>query len=201
MTDPYRSRIVGLIRPQYRNKIHMGDTKGRAKNAVAFLSWIKPYRSFWVVLFSIMVLDQFTKIWVARQIPFNTYHDPPPLPIIDGFFYLVHIGNRGSAWGLMSDYPFILIGIAIFALAFIFYMREQLILPHRVLQYSFGLLCGGIIGNLIDRLAHGYVVDFLDVHLPGYRWPAFNIADSSICIGIFMYVIFSYKYPTKCEGL
>lgn len=156
------------------------------------------------MMLGVVALDQLTKMAVASQIPFNTYYDPPPLPVLEGFFYLVHIGNRGSAWGLMQDYQAILIGIAVLALALIFYMRRQLVRPHLALQYSFGLLCGGIVGNLSDRLVHGHVVDFIDVHLPGYRWPAFNIADSGICIGVFLYIIFTYCRPdfdpTRREG-
>ena len=140
-------------------------------------------------MLGIIALDQVTKIWIVSKVPFNTYHDPAPISVIDGFFYIVHIGNRGSAWGLLETYPTLLIFFAIIVLVIIFIFRKELMFDNLIMQYAFGFLCGGIIGNLIDRLLRGHVVDFLDFHLlPDYRWPAFNIADMAICTGVFLYI-------------
>jgi len=152
------------------------------------------YLRFWVTLVVLLATDQLTKLWVVKTIEPNTYFDPrPALPVINGFFYFVNITNHGAAWGMFDKYtPFLaLLGLA--ALLAIFFFRRQLELHRPLLQYAFGLLCGGIIGNMIDRQWHGQVVDFLDFHLPGYRYPAFNVADAGITVGVFIYVLFSFK--------
>lgn len=145
-------------------------------------------------MFGIIFLDQATKVWIVNKVTFNTYHNPTPIPVIDGFFYIVHIGNRGSAWGILDTYPNVLIVFAIIVLISIFIFRKELMFDNLVMQYAFGFLCGGIIGNLIDRLARGHVVDFLDFHLfADYRWPAFNVADMAICSGVFLYILCSMR--------
>lgn len=158
------------------------------------------YKYLLGIALAVTLLDQASKYVITQLVAFNTYHNLPGIPVIEGFFYIVHIGNPGSAWGLLKDYPDLLILIAFIALAGIFYFRKQLQLENPRLQYVFGSLCGGIIGNLIDRLRLGYVIDFLDFHLPGYRWPAFNIADASICIGVFLYLFIASTIPSSQES-
>ena len=88
----------------------------------------------------------------------------------------------------------LLASLALATLVAIFFWRSALGLRDRLAQICFGLLCGGIVGNLTDRLLHGYVVDFLDVILPWYgHWPAFNVADSCICVGVVIYLFMSYR--------
>ncbi len=94
-----------------------------------------------------------------------------------------------------------LILLAIVVLAVIFRFRKELILEHVSMQYAFGFLCGGIIGNLTDRLVHGHVIDFLDFHLlPDYRWPAFNVADMAICTGMFLYIVCNIRMTRKTSA-
>lgn len=125
-------------------------------------------------------------------------HQPPEalsywpnggIEIIPNFFYLCHIGNKGAAWGILAGYGFWLSILAVLALIAIYCFRRQLALKQPAMQVSFGLLCGGILGNLTDRILYSHVVDFLDVHLPGYRWPAFNIADAGITAGLLLYLV------------
>jgi len=156
------------------------------------LRGFRAYGRFWVVLLGILVADQFSKAWVAGQLPANTYFEPGPIAIIPKFFYIVNVTNTGAAWGMFSSFTPWLKWLGVVALAAIFFFRRQLELSKPLLQYSFGLLCGGIIGNLIDRAWHGRVVDFLDFHLPGYRWPAFNVADSGITVGVVIYLLYSF---------
>ena len=112
-------------------------------------------------------------------------------------------GNFGAAWGLLSGQKIFLTLFALAALAAIFKFRRQLELERRPVQLAFGLLVGGIFGNLLDRLRHGYVVDFLDFTLPliGYRWPAFNAADCGIVVGVGIFLVlntlplFGYNHP------
>ncbi|HEX2862380.1 MAG TPA: signal peptidase II, partial [Lacunisphaera sp.] len=79
----------------------------------------------------------------------------------------------------------------------IFFWRHALGLRHTIAQPAFGLLCSGILGNLVDRVAHGHVIDFLDFHFGNYTYPTFNVADSAICIGVFWYVLWSLRQPSS----
>ena len=154
---------------------------------------IRAYGRFWVTLAAVLVADQVSKAWVVRHIAANTYFDPEPIPVIPGFFYFVNVSNTGAAWGMLSHFTAWLACLGVAALAAIFIFRRQLELFKPLLQYTFGLLCGGIIGNLIDRQRLGRVVDFLDFHLPGYRYPAFNVADAGITVGVTIYLVYSFR--------
>lgn len=154
----------------------------------------------------ILVLDQITKVLIQYSIPFETsYYPPDRITLIENFFYLVHIGNEGAAWGMFSEYREILTILAFAVLLFIYLLRKHLELNRHSIQIAFGLLIGGILGNLIDRLRVGHVIDFIDVHLPFTlpyilpygRWPAFNIADSAIVIGMFVYLFLNVSDATK----
>jgi signal peptidase II len=163
------------------------------------------YRLF-IIAGVILVLDQITKILVQHSIPFeSSYFDPNRITVIEDFFYLVHIGNQGAAWGIFSEYSGILTLLSFAVLLFIFCFREQLELHRGTVQIAFGLLIGGILGNLIDRIRVGHVIDFIDIHLPFTlpyilpygRWPAFNIADSAIVFGMLFYLLLSLSDTKK----
>jgi signal peptidase II len=108
----------------------------------------------------------------------------------------VHVGNTGAAWSMFSGKSTGLALLAGVTLLAIFFWRRQLGLRNSAVQLSFGLLCGGIIGNLVDRLVHGHVIDFIDLHFGNYTYPTFNVADSGICVGVFWYVLWSLRNPT-----
>jgi len=151
---------------------------------------------FWVTLFAVLGADQASKAWIVHHIPPNTYFDPPPIPVVPGFFYFVNVSNSGAAWGLFASHTILLALLGVAALSAIFIFRRQLELGKPLLQYTFGMLCGGIIGNLLDREIHGQVVDFWDFHFfgeNGYRFPAFNVADSFITIGVAIYLCYSFR--------
>lgn len=162
------------------------------------------YRKFWIVAAIVFILDQITKAWIFKTLPLDTYYPPEAITVIEGFFYIVHIGNEGAAWGMLSGYSTLLAIFAIGALVFIYKFRHSLELHRPWMQIAFGLLIGGVVGNLIDRLIHGHVIDFLDFHfpftvpylLPTGRYPSFNVADSGIVIGVFLYITLSLKSPT-----
>ncbi len=152
------------------------------------------YLRLWLTLVVIFAADQLSKFWVLHHIDADAYTNPPPYPVIDGFFYIVNITNAGAAWGIFTGYSGLLGWLGVVALFAIFYFRNHLELHRPLLQYAFGLLCGGILGNLFDRVFHGgHVVDFLDFHFPGYRYPAFNVADSGITIGVAIYFLYSFR--------
>ena len=169
------------------------------------MSKVLYYRLF-VIAGVILVLDQITKILVQYSIPFeSSYFAPDRVTIIEDFFYLVHIGNKGAAWGMFSEYSGVLTLISFAVLLFIFCFRKQLELHKGTMQIAFGLLIGGILGNLIDRIRVGHVIDFIDIHLPFTlpyimpfgRWPAFNIADSAIVVGMLFYLLLSLSDTKK----
>ena len=123
------------------------------------------------------LLDQVTKWLVLRFISTDEF-----VPVIPSFFYLVQVHNTGAAFGMLKDnnvFFMILASVALVLLAIFAWRGAFVDIATRI---GAALLASGIVGNLTDRILHGYVIDFLDVILPWYgHWPAFNIADSAIC--------------------
>jgi signal peptidase II len=154
---------------------------------------LRGYARFWAAFLAVLVTDQASKAWVRGHIEPGTYFSPPPIPVIDGFFYFVNVSNTGAAWSMFEHYTRWLALLGALALVAVYFFRRQLELRRPLLQYTFGIMCGGILGNLIDRGLHGSVVDFLDFHLPGYRYPAFNVADSGITVGVLIYLLYSFR--------
>jgi signal peptidase II len=160
------------------------------------MSRILGYR--WLLLLAVLVfaLDQITKAWVASRLPYGVYGEAAgAIPVIRGFFYIVHVGNTGAAWSLFSGRSVVLALLAGATLVSIFLWRRSLGLKNARLQVCFGLLCGGIAGNLVDRLRHGHVIDFIDLHFGSYAYPTFNVADCGICIGVGLYLLQSLRRP------
>jgi signal peptidase II len=157
------------------------------------------YRRLWLLTLVVFSLDQITKHWINGRLPLGSYGFSG-IPVIPGFLNFVHVGNTGAAWSMFSGKSTGLALLAAGTLVAIFYWRKHLALKNPSVQLSFGLLCGGIIGNLVDRLVHGHVIDFIDVHFGSYTYPTFNVADSGICIGVFWYVLWSLRNPTPATG-
>jgi signal peptidase II len=144
-------------------------------------------RKYWVLLacfIFIVALDQYTKYEVQRKIPLH--HS---FKVIDGFFNLTHLRNTGGAFGVLGGErggagSFFFISVALIAVGVILYLFYKVKEHERVLASSLSLILSGAVGNLIDRIRFREVVDFLDFYVSSYHWPAFNIADSAITIGI-----------------
>ena len=151
------------------------------------------YRLFFIVAAIAAVLDRGSKWIVQKTIPYGTYDPSSMIEVIPNFFYICHIGNTGAAWGMFHGRSFLLAIFSIVALALLYFFRKSLGLRAIQVQFSLGLVTGGILGNLYDRLVFNHVVDFLDVHLGFYRWPAFNIADSAILIGVLLFCYYSFQ--------
>ena len=162
---------------------------------VPFLRRWLAYRVLWAFLLAVIVLDQGSKAWINAHLTLGTYGKPGAITVINGFLYLVHVGNTGAAWSMLTGRSVLLAVLAAATLVGIFFWRHALGLRDRTAQVSFGLLCGGIIGNLSDRLVYGHVIDFFDLHFGSYTYPTFNIADSAICIGVLLYLIHSLRQP------
>ena len=159
------------------------------------LQRILAYRWLLALAAGVLVLDQATKAWICARLPYPTYGPPRHIAVIDDFFNLVNVGNTGAAWSLFSGRSTFLALLAVATLIAIFAWRRQLGLRLWSVQVSFGLLCGGIAGNLVDRLVHGHVIDFLDFHFGSYIYPTFNVADSGICVGVAIYLLHSLRQP------
>ena len=136
------------------------------------------------LLIVVLVLDQSSKFWIVSN--FSLYEMREMIP---GFFNLVYVTNKGAAFSMFASiespvrhYFFVLVnGGAVIGLTIAaFKMRSD----HLLYRISFALIGAGALGNLIDRLRFGAVIDFLDFYITTYHWPAFNVADSSICIGV-----------------
>jgi signal peptidase II len=172
-----------------------GTGQSKIENRKSKIDRVFAYRRLWAVAFTIYVLDQITKTLVAAKIPFPTYGPPGHVVVVEDFFNLVHVGNTGAAWSILSGRGHWLAGLAIVTLVAIFFWRHTLGLRAKIPQLCFGGLCGGTAGNLTDRVLHGHVVDFLDFHFGDYIYPSFNVADMGIVLGVFGYILWSLKQP------
>jgi len=161
------------------------------------LSWrFLRYQRLLAIAAAVLVLDQLSKAWIAYCLPYPTYGVAAgAIPVVRGFFYIVHVGNTGAAWSIFSGRSFLLAALAAGTLAAIYFGRKSLGLAAPKPQVWFGLMCGGIAGNLVDRVVRGHVVDFLDFHFGSYIYPTFNVADSAICVGVALYVLTSLNSP------
>ena len=155
---------------------------------------ILAYRLLLCLSLGIFIADQLTKAWIAHRLPFGTYGEASgAIRVIGNFFYLVHVGNTGAAWSMFTGQSVLLALLAAGTLVAIFFWRRSLGLRDVLAQICFGLLCGGIVGNLTDRLMHGHVIDFIDLHFGTYTYPTFNVADSGICVGVILYLLLSLR--------
>ena len=138
---------------------------------------------------AVIFLDQVSKWAVIHYL--KIYES---VPVLAGFFDLVHVRNRGMAFGLMNRHHYglgfwLLLSATIVAVAFLLYWLLSLKDGDNYTTFGLSLILGGAVGNLIDRLRHGEVVDFLDFYIGSFHWPAFNVADSAITGGTFLVAI------------
>jgi len=146
---------------------------------------------FFFVAFAIsLALDQISKTWIVETLTFSDR-----VSVIEGFFYLTHVRNPGAAFSLFADAPVeirapFFIVTTLIAIGMILSFFRKLSPGDRLSALALGLILGGAVGNLLDRLIYGAVVDFLRLQLwVGYSWPDFNVADSSIVIGVALLVL------------
>ncbi|NIM15385.1 MAG: signal peptidase II [Candidatus Aminicenantes bacterium] len=146
----------------------------------------------YVVIFSlIIILDQASKIVIQSIFNDNPYK---VIHVIKNFFLIRYVENKGAVWGIFSQSSNTIIPklITIFSLAALviviyFFLKLESKCAFELTSLSF--IIGGAVGNLIDRLKQGYVVDFLEVYVKNFRWPTFNVADSFISIGVILLII------------
>ena len=150
------------------------------------------YAPLWILGPLLVVLDQFTKWLVIQYIQLGE-----AIPIIPGFFDLVHVLNRGASFGMLnrgdiSWQRWFFIGISLCAMGVIVFMTRMSRPDERMLRWALGFIFGGAAGNLVDRVRQGMVVDFLDFYIGPYHWPAFNVADMAISGGAILLILAFY---------
>lgn len=140
-----------------------------------------------------LVLDQITKEVVVRTLRYGGEYI-----VIEDFFRFVHWGNTGAAWSLFRDNNMALLVVAIIALIVLFLLRRHFGAETRLGQVALGLMFGGIVGNIIDRIRYDHVVDFIYFYVQRRSgqeigFPAFNVADSAICVGVGLLFVLSWQ--------
>jgi signal peptidase II len=162
------------------------DFVGEDKSKVPPGKYRGKLRLLLIVAALVVALDQLSKLWVDAN--------RPQIELLPGFLDLVHVLNYGAIFGLVHGHTevFTALGIAgsVIILVFLYYFPPAT----TVGMLSFALILGGVVGNLIDRLRLGYVIDFISIHLQElFHWPAFNIADAAMTVGIFILIYYFYK--------
>jgi signal peptidase II len=146
-------------------------------------------RLYFIILLALLGLDQLSKLLVVASL--NLYEVRPLVP---GFFNLVHVTNKGAAFSMFASvdsplrhYFFVAVNSAAFLGLTI--AAWKMSAQHLLYRVSFAMIAAGALGNLIDRLRFGAVIDFLDFYVGTYHWPAFNVADSAICVGVVVLLV------------
>ena len=147
--------------------------------------------TLWLGVAAIVVLlDQLSKVTLSQLIVYGQSEQ------ITSFFNLVMVYNKGAAFSFLADQlgwqRYLFAGISAAASLLIIWMLKRHA-SQRLFCWALALILGGAIGNLIDRIAYGHVIDFLDVHVYGWHWPAFNIADSAITIGAVLFILDEFR--------
>lgn len=155
---------------------------------------------YFVLILFLLIADQVTKALISRNIILNTSKE-----VIPGFFHLVHIRNKGAIFGFFSQsgnrFVFLFLTLAsLAALSLVVYYFFNASPKERLFKLSLTLIMAGALGNFIDRIFKGYVIDFLDVSVKGWHWPSFNVADSCISIGaVLLIFVFLFKRSPICS--
>jgi len=150
---------------------------------------------YYLVALLILFADQLTKWLAAVELPNN------PIELIPGYLRLSYVTNTGVAFGFFTRHhsvwkPYVLSALAVVALIVIYLYSKRTPPERRLLQYALAITMGGILGNFVDRVFRGHVIDFIEFHIhDAFYWPNFNVADSSITIGIALLLIDTVRNP------
>jgi signal peptidase II len=135
----------------------------------------------------VLIFDQATKIYINRSMDLHS-----SIIVVENFFNITYLRNKGAAFGFLANtsyrLPFFIL-VSLVAVIVIMVVFARLRPDQRFTACALALIFSGALGNLIDRVRLGEVIDFLDAHWYGHHWPAFNIADSAICVGVFLLAI------------
>jgi len=148
------------------------------------------YRILLVVSALVLVLDQITKLYIDKSMALHS-----SITVMPNFFNITYLRNKGAAFGILANSAFRLpffILVSVVAVCVIFVVIKRLREDQTLAALSLSMIFSGALGNLIDRIRLGEVIDFLDAHWYEHHWPAFNVADSAICVGVFLLAIDMY---------
>jgi signal peptidase II len=157
------------------------------------------YKYLWVgsIIGIVLVLDQITKYLIQTHVRLND-----SITVVPGFFNITHVRNKGAAFGILSTLPefwrsafFITVTLVAVAAISVLIIKTH----ERLLVYAFSLIAGGAIGNVVDRIRYGEVVDFIQWYVKSYYWPSFNVADSAISIGVVL-LAFEMLFGTSAKS-
>lgn len=172
--------------------------RGDGKRIAGILGTLRKFAQPVLAAGALTVADQYSKVWITRH--FTLFESQT----VYDFFNIVHVRNRGVAFGFLSNLnphwvnPLLIVVTVLAVVAVLAYIY---FLPGRgPAPFGLGLVLGGAVGNLIDRSRLGYVVDFIDLHWRHHHWPAFNIADIGISIGIILLIVDMLFWSKEGEG-
>lgn len=155
-----------------------------------------PNRRIGFIALLVLALDQITKVVVVHFLGYDQEKT-----VINGFFKFVYWRNTGAAWSLFHDSNALLAAVAVTALVILFLFRRHFDTSRWLGRLAFGLVLGGIMGNLIDRLRVGHVIDFIYFYWGEHGFPAFNVADSAICTGVGLIFLMTWKSEYQAKKL
>jgi signal peptidase II len=153
-----------------------------------------------MIIAGLLICDQVSKNIIHTTVPYGGH-----ITVIKGFFNISHVHNRGAVFGIFNQtgnsfifYALTLASLAAFAVVVYFFLKVP---PSEfLLKFTLSLIIAGALGNSLDRLLRGYVIDFLDFHINNWHWPSFNVADSCITVGaVFMIYLLLFKRGAQCS--
>jgi len=153
-----------------------------------------------LIILCLLVCDQVSKSMINHSVPYGSH-----ITVIKGFFNISHVHNRGAVFGVFNQpgnslvfYVLTIASLAAFAVVVYYFIKVPT--SETLLKFSLSLVIAGALGNSLDRLFRGYVIDFLDFHINDLHWPSFNVADSCITIGaVLMVYLLLFRREVKCS--
>jgi len=165
------------------------DSVGEDKSGISAGKHRAKLRLFLIVSSLVVILDQLSKLWMYANRP------PTHIELLPGFLDLVYFENTGALFGLFHGHTQVFIGLGIASVIAILVFLHYFPPSTTIGVLSFALILSGAVGNLIDRIRLGYVIDFLRMHVQEvFFWPAFNVADAALTVGIVALIYYFYKY-------
>lgn len=153
---------------------------------------------FFLIVAAGLLADQASKLYVDKVMSLHQ-----SIPVLDGLFNLTYLRNRGAAFSFLSNaswrLPFFIV-VTLVATVVIVVALKKMREEQRLAQAALAMIFSGAVGNLIDRIRMGEVIDFLDVYWKSYHWPAFNVADSLICVGVALVALDMLREETRQRG-
>ena len=142
----------------------------------------------YILIIVFLIIDFVSKIIVSN---FMNVHDS--IPVIKDFFYISYFRNTGGAWSILNNHTWLLTLISLIIIIFLVYYVYKNKPKNRLEKIGYSMIIAGSIGNLMDRIIYGYVIDFFDFNIFGYNYPIFNFADVFIVVGVFFLIIYNWR--------